>query len=69
MQVSVAGSKSWYFRYIRNKRGRNIGLGAAPTISLAEARNRAADARKLLDEGIDPPDARKTLQMRGLKKS
>ena len=36
-----------------------MGLGAYPLVSLAEARDKAAEARKLLKQGVDPIDARK----------
>lgn len=36
-----------------------MGLGAYPEVTLAEARQRAADARKLTREGIDPIEAKK----------
>jgi integrase len=36
-----------------------MGLGALDVVSLAEARERARDARKLLAEGADPLDARR----------
>lgn len=58
LQVSEAGTKSWIFRYMINKKARSMGLGALHTISLADARIKAADCRKLLDIGIDPIQAR-----------
>jgi integrase len=51
-------SRSWLFRFTRNGRQRYMGLGPLHTRSLAEARQRARDARKLLLDGIDPIDAR-----------
>jgi integrase len=58
LQVSPAGTKSWLFRYQREGRARQMGLGPVHTISLAEARIRATECRKLLLEGIDPIDRR-----------
>jgi integrase len=54
LQVSKWGSKAWLFRYEREGRERQMGLGPLGTISLAEARGRAAEARKLLLDGLDP---------------
>ena len=51
-------SKSWIFRFAANGRERHMGLGSLQTVSLAEARQRAADARKLREQGIDPIKAR-----------
>jgi integrase len=47
-------NKSWIFRYQIDHRERAMGLGSARVISLAEARAKANDARKLLAAGIDP---------------
>ncbi|WP_186129783.1 tyrosine-type recombinase/integrase [Burkholderia gladioli] len=58
LQVTSAGVKSWLFRYMRSGKARGMGLGPLHTISLAEARTRALDCRRLLLDGIDPIDAR-----------
>lgn len=60
LQVSQGGSKSWVFRFMLARRSREMGLGGVRRVSLAEARQKAADARALLSEGVDPIDARKT---------
>ena len=39
-------------------RSREMGLGSYITVSLAEARDRALECRKLREHGIDPIDAR-----------
>src|SRR4051812_48387577 len=52
------GSRSWLFRYSRNKLAKVMGLGPLHTIGLADARQKARDARKLLLDGQDPLDAR-----------
>jgi integrase len=57
LQIAANGSKSWIFRY--GPQGRRYhGLGAVHTITLAEAREKARDCRKLLLDGIDPITAR-----------
>jgi integrase len=53
LQVSANGSKSWTFRYGAQGR-RYIGLGPTHTITLAEAREKARNCRKLLLDGVDP---------------
>lgn len=58
LQVSPSGTKAWLFRYQRHGRARQMGLGPVHTISLAEARQKALDCRKLLLDGSDPIDAR-----------
>lgn len=51
--------KSWVFVYIRQGRRREMGLGSAATVTLAEARKRADEARRMLADGVDPLDAKK----------
>jgi integrase len=51
-------SKSWIFRFKRNGKERQMGLGSLGTISLADAREAAEKARKLLLDGKDPIDQR-----------
>jgi len=59
LQISKRGSKSWIFRYRRNGRLRDMGLGSFPTVSLADARKRATAHRNTLTEGKDPLYAKK----------
>jgi integrase len=58
LQVSPTGAKSWVFRYKRDGRTRWMGLGSASTFSLAEARERALEQRKLHEDHRDPIDER-----------
>jgi Arm DNA-binding domain len=57
LQVSARGAKSWIYRFMLDGRPREMGLGPLTTISLAEARERAAKSRKLRLDGIDPIEA------------
>ncbi len=50
--------KSWLFRYALNGRERQMGLGSIETVGLADARQRALDARQLCQQGIDPIEER-----------
>ncbi len=54
LQIAPSGARSWIFRYQKSGRRRYMGLGGAATVTLAEARQKAAEARKLLGEGEDP---------------
>ena len=54
LQVLPTGAKTWVFRFMLNKRAREMGLGGVTTFSLAEARERARAARQLLADGFDP---------------
>jgi integrase len=59
--AGVDGSigRSWVYRYNVNGRDRYMGLGPLADVTLAEAREKAAAARKLRLEGIDPLEARR----------
>ena len=59
LQVSDTGTKAWLFRYTRHGRARQMGVGALHTVSLAEARERARQARQLLLDGVDPIEAKR----------
>lgn len=58
LQVSTVGTKSWVFRFTRLGKTREMGLGALHTVSLADAREKAAACRKQLLDGVDPIEAR-----------
>jgi integrase len=59
LKVAPGGSRSWAFRYKRNGDAREMGLGPAGTIGLAQARELATDQRRLLAAGLDPIDHRR----------
>ena len=54
LYVKPSGARSWVLRYQVQGRRRDLGLGAYPDVSLAMARDRAAEARRLIAEGGDP---------------
>ena len=59
LQVRDAEHRSWLFRFMLNGKARQMGLGAVEDVSLAEARETAEEARRLLRQGIDPIDHRR----------
>src|SRR5262245_13809495 len=54
LQVRGPERRSWIFRYVRHGRARWMGLGSLEEVSLAEARQGADSARRLLRDGRDP---------------
>ncbi|NQU56780.1 MAG: integrase arm-type DNA-binding domain-containing protein, partial [Rhodospirillales bacterium] len=58
LQVAQGRSKSWVFRFMLHGTARMMGLGSLNAVSLAEARTKAADARRLRVAGIDPIKAK-----------
>lgn len=61
-RVSEFNTKSWAFRFTQAGKSREMGLGAFPDVSLKEARERAAESRKQLRDGIDPIDKRQEIK-------
>lgn len=60
LQVGASGSKSWVFRFRAAGRLREMGLGPSHTVTLAEARQKALECRKLRLDGRDPIQVRRT---------
>jgi integrase len=58
LQVTSKEAKSWLLRYSLRGKAREMGLGSLRKVSLAEARQKAADCHKLLDQHIDPIEHR-----------
>jgi integrase len=58
LQVTAAGARTWIYRFTLQGRTRDMGLGSLSAVSLAEARTRALEARRLKSAGIDPIGAR-----------
>lgn len=59
LKVTPTGTKSWVFRFRTGDKQRYHGLGSADVLSLAEARDKALECRKMRLNGIDPIDAKK----------
>jgi integrase len=64
LQIAPSGAKTWIYRFQVRGRRRDMGLGSVDVYSLAEARRKAADSRRLVAEGIDPIDQRAALAAR-----
>lgn len=58
LSVSPNGGRRWVFMYRWQGKVREMGLGSSRTIALARARERAAEARTMLAEGVNPIDAK-----------
>ena len=54
-----AGSKYWRMDYTHGGKRKTLALGVYPAVSLAKARERRNEARKLLADGIDPMTAKR----------
>ena len=60
LQVSKTGSKSWIMRYTLAGKPCEMGLGSYTAFTLAEARARAKAQRKLLTDGINPLETKRS---------
>ncbi|MFZ1882660.1 MAG: Arm DNA-binding domain-containing protein [Rhodoplanes sp.] len=56
--VSASGARKWVFRYMLAGKRVEMGLGSVPAITLAQARERAADARRLVKAGTQTQSRR-----------
>jgi integrase len=54
LRVQPSGSKLWQFAFRFGGKPQTLSLGAFPTVSLADARDAVADARRKLRGGINP---------------
>lgn len=53
-KVFKGGSKSWVFMWSRDGKRREMGMGGVADLSLKDARAKASEMRKLVNEGKDP---------------
>jgi integrase len=60
LHVTHLGSKLWRLAYRFDGKQKLMALGSYPDVSLAQARDKVDDVRKLLAAGADPMAARKT---------
>ena len=54
VRVSPKGRKSWIYMYRFGGKARRMGLGTYPVVGLASAHVKHAQAKELLNKGIDP---------------
>jgi integrase len=59
MQLTPKGGRSWVLRAKVGTLRRDIGLGGFPAVTLSQARDKARDARAMIEGGLDPVEQRK----------
>lgn len=59
LYVNEAEGRSWVLRILVGDKRRHIGLGGYPTVTLAQARDRAREMRELVLKGVDPVEKRR----------
>lgn len=55
-------SRSWVFVFFASGKRRELGLGSALSVSLADARKKADEARRMIANGLDPIDTKKAIE-------
>lgn len=61
--IHPRGSKYWRIRYRFCGKDKILALGKYPDVSLADVRARRDEARKLLANGVDPSENKKTVKV------
>ena len=59
MQITPTGARSWVLRTMVGSKRREIGLGGFPDVTLAQARERAREAKEAIRQGVDPIEQRR----------
>ncbi|GAB1439460.1 hypothetical protein MASR2M36_22320 [Providencia sp.] len=57
--VKTNGGKYWRLKYRIDGKEKLLAIGIYPTVTLADARRKCDDAKRLLADGIDPNQQRK----------
>jgi integrase len=61
LQIQPDGAKYWRMAYRFDGKQKTLSLGVYPDVSLADARERREDARKLLKNGSDPSEIKQAV--------
>lgn len=64
LQLTPKGGRTWLLRTTVGAKRRDIGLGGFPTVTLAQAREKAREARAKIEVGVDPVEERKDAKRR-----
>jgi len=62
LRITESLTKGWVFIYVRNGKRTEMGLGSVANMTLSEAREKAAELRKQLSNGIEPLTEKKQLE-------
>jgi integrase len=67
LEVTSAGGMYWRLKYRLNGKEKRLSLGVYPDVSLAEARDKRDEERKLIAKGINPTQVRKAEKASGIE--
>jgi hypothetical protein len=60
--VDASGARRWLFMFRWGGKLKEMGLGGASTVSLSDAREKAADARRIVASGRNPIELRRSAE-------
>ncbi|WP_320055637.1 integrase arm-type DNA-binding domain-containing protein [Desulfuromonas thiophila] len=63
LYITPVGSKLWRMKYRFGGKEKTLSLGKYPVVSLERAREKRLEAKRLLDEGVDPGQAQEAPQV------
>lgn len=69
LEATATGGRLWRWKYRFRGHEKRLALGAYPAVGLAEARRKRDEARKLLETGTDPGEARRDAKRAALAAS
>ena len=69
LYIAPGGGKLWRFNYAFDGKQKTLALGSYPEITLADARERREEARKLLANGVDPGNIKKAQKAARLERA
>lgn len=69
LEVTSKGSKLWRLKYRFLDKQKKLSIGKYPTITLADARDRREEAKRLLSQGLDPCAVKQEIKQEALNEA
>jgi integrase len=69
LEITAAGGRYWRMKYRHGGKEKRLALGVYPAVGLRDARDKATDAKRLMQDGQDPGALRKAEKVRGALES
>jgi hypothetical protein len=66
LEIAPTSSKYWRYKYRFAGKEKRLAFGVYPEVSIAEAREKRDEARKLLKSGIDPAQVKRDAKLKFL---
>jgi integrase len=69
LEITAAGGRYWRMKYRHGGKEKRLALGVYPAVGLRDARDKATDAKRQMQDGQDPGALRKAEKVRGALES